>query len=53
MKINGTPVPGKIPTKKLSGAGGKGGSSCLPALITIALLGGGWLSMLLTSWRAA
>lgn len=47
MKINGTPVPGKFPTKKLSGAGGKSG--CLPGLLVLAVLGSGWLHMLATS----
>lgn len=46
MKINGTPIPHNFPTKKLSGAGGKSG--CLPGLLVLAVLGTGWLSMVLT-----
>lgn len=52
MKINGTPVNHGFPMKKISG-GGKGRSGCLPALITIALLGAGWAHMIATAWRTA
>lgn len=49
--LNGTPQPGKFPMKKING-GGKGRSGCLPALITIAILGTGWASMLWQGWTA-
>lgn len=52
MKINGTPVNHGFPTKKISGSG-KGRGGCLPSLFVLAVIGTGWASMVLTSWRSA